>query len=95
MCFQVRAGEFLALAAALKSEAPRCPIIAGGHHASCAATDLLDAYPALDAVVIHEGETLVALADLGDALVARAGEVPGVASRRRAGGPLAAAPDRR
>ena len=83
MCFQVRAGEFLALAAALKSEAPRCPIIAGGHHASCAATDLLDAYPALDAVVIHEGEeTLVALADLGDALVARAGEVPGVASRR-------------
>ncbi len=83
MCFQLRAGEFLALAAALKSEAPRRPIVAGGHHASCAATELLDAYPALDAIVIHEGEeTLVALADLGDELVARAGEVPGVASRR-------------
>ncbi len=83
MCFQVRAGEFLALADALDREAPHRPIVAGGHHASCAATELLDAYPALDAIVIHEGEeTLVALADLGDALVARAGEVPGVAHRR-------------
>lgn len=83
MCFQLRAGEFLALAADLKREAPHRPIVAGGHHASCAATELLDAYPALDAIVIHEGEeTLVALADLGAALVARAGEVPGVAFRR-------------
>jgi radical SAM superfamily enzyme YgiQ (UPF0313 family) len=83
MCFQVRATEFLALAAELKGEAPRRPIVAGGHHASCAATELLDEYPALDAIVIHEGEeTLVALADLGGALVARACEVPGVASRR-------------
>ena len=80
MCFQVRAGEFLALAGELKREAPSRPIVAGGHHASCAATELLDAYPALDVIVIHEGEeTLVALAELGDALVARAGEVPGVA----------------
>ena len=83
MCFQVRAGEFLALAAELKREVPRRPIVAGGHHASCAATELLDTYPALDAIVIHEGEeTLVALADLGDALLARAGDVPGVACRR-------------
>jgi anaerobic magnesium-protoporphyrin IX monomethyl ester cyclase len=83
MCFQVRAGEFLALAAELKRAAPLRPIVAGGHHASCAATELLDTYPALDVIVIHEGEeSLVALADLGDALVARAGEVRGVASRR-------------
>src|SRR6266540_188015 len=82
MCFQVRAGEFLALAAELEREAPGRPIVAGGHHASCAATALLDEYPALDLIVIHEGErTLVALADLGEALVARAGEVPGVAYR--------------
>jgi hypothetical protein len=83
MCFQVRAGEFLALAAELKRAAPRRPVVAGGHHASCAAAELLEAYPALDVVVIHEGEeTLAALADLGDALLARAGEVPGVAYRR-------------
>ncbi len=89
MCFQVRAGEFLALAGELKREAPSRPIVAGGHHASCAATELLDAYPALDVIVIHEGEeTLVALAELGDALVARAGEVPGVAFRRDARGVL-------
>jgi len=82
MCFQVRAGEFLALADELKRERPGRPIVAGGHHASCAATELLDGYPALDVIVIHEGEaTLVALADLGDALVARAGEVPGVGYR--------------
>jgi anaerobic magnesium-protoporphyrin IX monomethyl ester cyclase len=83
MCFQVRAAEFLDLAAALKAEAPNRPIVAGGHHASCAAAELLDAYPALDAIVIHEGEqTLVALADLGTDLAARAGGVAGVASRR-------------
>ena len=86
MCFQVRASEFLALAGELKREAPRRPVVAGGHHASCAATELLDAYPALDAIVIHEGEaTLVALAELGEALVERAGEVPGVAFRSEDG----------
>jgi anaerobic magnesium-protoporphyrin IX monomethyl ester cyclase len=89
MCFQVRAAEFLDLAAELKAEAPHRPIVAGGHHASCAAAELLDAYPALDAIVIHEGEqTLVALAELGDDLVARAGEVAGVASRRDGGAVL-------
>jgi hypothetical protein len=83
MCFQIRAPEFLALADALKREAPARPVVAGGHHASCAATELLENHPALDVVVLHEGEdSLVELAALGDALVARAGEVPGVAFRR-------------
>ncbi len=83
MCFQVRALEFLALADALKADAPARPIVAGGHHASCAAAELLENHLALDVVVLHEGEdTLVALANLGATLVARASEVPGVALRR-------------
>ncbi|HET8539608.1 MAG TPA: cobalamin-dependent protein [Anaeromyxobacter sp.] len=89
MCFQLRAGEFLALAEALKREAPARPIVAGGHHASCAAVELLDACPALDVVVIHEGEeTLVELANLGEALVARAADVRGVAVRGDGGAAL-------
>jgi hypothetical protein len=83
MCFQVRTLEFLGLADALKQEAPGRPVIAGGHHASCAASELLENHPALDAVVLYEGEeTLVELANLGDELVARAGEVAGVVVRR-------------
>lgn len=82
MCFQVRALEFLDLAAALKRDAPGRPIVAGGHHASCAAAELIAQHPALDAIVVHEGEeTLVELANLGDALAARAGEVQGVVVR--------------
>src|SRR5690242_10265241 len=50
MSFQVRAVEFLELAAALKRDAPLRPVIAGGHHASCAARELLEDHPALDAV---------------------------------------------
>jgi hypothetical protein len=83
MCFQIRALEFLSLAEALKAEAPGRPVVAGGHHASCAATELLEHHPALDLVVLHEGEdALVELANLGEALLARAGEVAGVALRR-------------
>src|SRR5512133_1451763 len=83
MCFQVRAAEFLALADALEAAAPERPIVAGGHHASCAAAELLERHPALDAIVLHEGEeTLVELASLGADLAARAGDVPGVAYRR-------------
>ncbi len=83
MSFQVRAVEFLALAEELKRAAPSRPIVAGGHHASCAAAELLEHHPPLDAIVVHEGEeTIVELADLGAALAARAGEVRGVAVRR-------------
>jgi len=83
MSFQVRAAEFLELAAALKGAAPDRPVVAGGHHASCAARELIEDHPALDAIVLHEGEeTIVELAELGDGLAARASEVRGVASRR-------------
>ncbi|MGB8932113.1 MAG: cobalamin-dependent protein [Anaeromyxobacteraceae bacterium] len=83
MCFQVRAGEFLALAEALKQDAPGRPVVAGGHHASCAAVELLEHHPALDAIALHEGEdSLAELAGLGGELVRRAGEVAGVAHRR-------------
>ncbi|HSN15415.1 MAG TPA: cobalamin-dependent protein [Anaeromyxobacteraceae bacterium] len=83
MCFQVRASEFLALADALKQDAPGRPVVAGGHHASCAAVELLEHHPALDAIVLHEGEdSLAELAALGGELVPRAGEVSGVAHRR-------------
>lgn len=83
MCFQVRAVEFLDLAEALKRDAVDRPIVAGGHHASCAAAELLEGHRALDVIVVHEGEkTLVELANLGDAVVDRAGEVRGVVVRR-------------
>ncbi len=83
MCFQVRALEFLSLADALEADAPDRPIVAGGHHASCAAAELLENHPSLDAIVLHEGEdALVELANLGSALVERAGEVPGLAFRK-------------
>ena len=66
MAFQVRAREFLALARALKEERPDRPVIAGGHYASCAAAELLARHPALDGIVLHEGEqTLVEIADRG------------------------------
>ncbi len=66
MCFQARAREFLTLATALKLQAPRTPIIAGGHYATCAAHELLTHHPHLDVIVLHEGErTLVELAQVG------------------------------
>ena len=65
LCFQTRAGEFLALAARLKRENPAMVIVAGGHFATCAADEILRDNPAVDAIVIHEGEkAIVELADL-------------------------------
>jgi anaerobic magnesium-protoporphyrin IX monomethyl ester cyclase len=67
MCYQIRAPEFLKLADALKVDAPRRPIVAGGHYASCVARELLEHHRALDVVAIHEGErTLVELASIPD-----------------------------
>jgi radical SAM superfamily enzyme YgiQ (UPF0313 family) len=65
MSFQVRAREFLELARVLKDAGvPR--VIAGGHFATCAAEDLLANNPAIDLVVLHEGErSLVEIADCG------------------------------
>src|SRR5262245_44568897 len=45
MSFQVRAPEFLTLAAALRKERPSLPIVAGGHFATCAAVELMRDYP--------------------------------------------------
>lgn len=64
LCFQVRAREFLSLAAALRLFAPRVKIVVGGHYATCAAEDLLAHHPDLNVIVLHEGErTLVELAN--------------------------------
>lgn len=89
MCFQVRAPEFLELARQLKAAAPARPIIAGGHFASCAATELLDHNPELDVIVIHEGEqAIVELANLGPRLVSGAAALEGVAVRTQGGAVL-------
>lgn len=89
MCFQVRAREFLELAEQLKAAAPHRPIIAGGHFASCAATELLAHHPALDVIVIHEGEqAIVELANLGPRLVSGAAALTGVAVRTQQGAVL-------
>jgi anaerobic magnesium-protoporphyrin IX monomethyl ester cyclase len=61
MCYQIRAREFLALAADLKRAAPDRPVIAGGHYASCAASALLDHHPELDLIGVHECEQTIAL----------------------------------
>ena len=86
MCYQVRAVQFLELAAALKRDRPTRPIVAGGHFASCAAAELLEHSPALDAVAIHEGEqTIVALAALSTWTPAALAEVRGIAYRGAGG----------
>jgi len=81
LCFQARAREFLTLAAALKLYAPRVPVVAGGHYATCAAAELLEHHPALDLIVLHEGEqTLVELCAAGFD-PARYPSIPGLAYR--------------
>lgn len=82
LSFQVRAPEYLELARALKRDRPTRPVIAGGHFATCAASELLRDNPALDLIVQHEAErSLVELADLGPQMMARAKEVAGVVYR--------------
>jgi len=82
MCFQIRAPQFLRLAADIKKERPSTPIIAGGHFATCAASELMHDYPQLDVIVMHEGEnTLVELCDKGRRMLAEAGQIAGVTYR--------------
>ena len=89
LSFQVRAPEFLELARALKAQRPTQPVIAGGHFASCAASELLRDFPALDLIVLHEGEEcLVELAALGSEMLTEAHRVRGVV-RRETGVPTA------
>jgi radical SAM superfamily enzyme YgiQ (UPF0313 family) len=64
MTFQFRAREFGALAAALRDAGYGGHITAGGHFPTFAYREVLEAFPALDTVVRHEGEaTLPALCD--------------------------------
>lgn len=93
MCFQVRAREFLELAAALKSQQRARPVVAGGHYASCAAAELLANHRDLDAVVVHEGErTLVELADLPRFEAVALQAVRGVVFRDATGAVVATSP---
>ena len=56
MCYQIRAAEFLALARSLKQANPQLRVLAGGHYASCAASDLIVRHPELDLIAVHECE---------------------------------------
>jgi anaerobic magnesium-protoporphyrin IX monomethyl ester cyclase len=76
MCFQARAREFLELARQLKQLDPGRIVLAGGHYASCAATELLKHHPEIDLVVVHEGEqTMVEIANSGARL---SDEIPSI-----------------
>ena len=55
MCFQVRAGEYIELARDLKADGCRL-LVMGGHYATCAADELMAHHPAIDIIVLHEGE---------------------------------------
>ena len=63
--FQLRAGELLGTATALRARGYTGHITCGGHFATFEFTNLLNRFGAIDSVVRHEGEaTLVALANL-------------------------------
>jgi anaerobic magnesium-protoporphyrin IX monomethyl ester cyclase len=82
MCYQVRAGEFLALARALKQDRPGRPIVAGGHYASCAAAELLAGHEEIDLILVHESERILAeLASLPAWTPAALAGVPGLVYR--------------
>jgi radical SAM superfamily enzyme YgiQ (UPF0313 family) len=82
MCFQSRAREYLQLARRIKEGHPACPIVAGGHYASCAAGDLLSRHEEIDMIVIHEGEhTLAEIADAGCTVPQRLRHIRGIAYR--------------
>jgi radical SAM superfamily enzyme YgiQ (UPF0313 family) len=81
LCFQSRAREFLELAERIGRLPGRPRIVVGGHFATCSARELMEHAPAIDVVVLHEGEdAIVALAD-GVPYV----DIPGVWWRGAAG----------
>ena len=82
LCFQSRAREFFELARALKAAHPEVLVVVGGHYASCAAEDILAHQPAIDLIVIHEGEgTLCELAGLSDRSPAHLAAIRGIVFR--------------
>lgn len=71
--------EGYAIAVQLKQQAPQITVIFGGAHACSAGASLLDSFPAIDYLVIGEGEqTCFELATAGDRDITT---IPGVASR--------------
>ncbi len=90
MVFTSRAGEFVALAAALRAAGCAGHITAGGHFASLNADPLLRDAPAIDSVLHGEGEE--AVADLADKLP-DCRRVRGMTYRRPDGG-IASTPPR-
>jgi anaerobic magnesium-protoporphyrin IX monomethyl ester cyclase len=82
MCYQIRAQEFLALAADLKRARPRQPIIAGGHYASCAASEIIEHHPDIDLIGVHECErTLARVASLPAWTEEEFAKIPGLVYR--------------
>ncbi len=80
--------EGYAIAVQLKEQAPQITIIFGGAHACSAGASLLDAFPAIDYLVIGEGEqTCFELATAGDREIST---IPGVAARINGKGLLTA-----
>ena len=77
MCFQVRAREFLDLAAALKEDG--CPLVVmGGHYATCAAQELMAHHAVIDIIVLHEGERTIAEIAAGT----KWDDIPGIVYRQ-------------
>jgi anaerobic magnesium-protoporphyrin IX monomethyl ester cyclase len=85
LAFQWRATEFLALAMALRERGYRGHITAGGHFGTFSAREILDDFPEIDSICLHEAEdTIVDLAramSTGSAIES----IPGLALRRPAG----------
>ncbi len=81
MQFQFRSREFAALAQRLRCHGYRGHVTAGGQHASLACAELLASVPALDSIVLFEGETTIV--ELVAALAAGTflGSVAGLALR--------------
>lgn len=69
MTFQFRAKEFGALAQALRDAGYRGHITAGGHFPTFAYREVLEAFPAIDSIVRHEGE--LTLPELCEAVASR------------------------
>jgi radical SAM superfamily enzyme YgiQ (UPF0313 family) len=82
MTFQYRARQFGALAGALRAAGYRGHVTVGGHFPTFAFREVLDAFPAIDTVVRHEGEET--LPELCEALAAAGGSGSGGAGARLA-----------
>ena len=81
--FQFRAREFGELAAQLRHTGYRGHLTIGGHFPTFAYREMLDAFPAIDSVVRHEGEeTLPELCGAIEAAPLDLGNIRGLAYRR-------------